>query len=183
MTAYVPLYQSVGLERKSHRLRIQTGTPANAAARLYIDFFTVITGSDSASGNIIVDDRDPSIQYTGSWGDAGVRWEYEQTTKQAPSDQAGGTARFLFNGAHFIPFFVLSMSPSCLPTVHRNQHHRLWHVTIQFWSWFDSVHWFRNRRCGYGFLYWRTKLSCHRTCSLFSCREPLRCPRTYHSHD
>jgi len=86
------------LTQGTHTLSVVSGTPANAAARLYIDFLTIDNGSDSASGNIIVDDRDSAIQYTGDWRDAGVPWEYDLTTKGAPEQVAGGTAAFRFNG-------------------------------------------------------------------------------------
>jgi hypothetical protein len=98
ITAYVQLYKSPSLTKGTHTLSVLAGTPANAAARLYIDFLTIDTGSDSASGNIIVDDRDSTIQYTGNWRDTGVPWEYDKTTRASPYQVAGGTAAFRFNG-------------------------------------------------------------------------------------
>ncbi|KIM22515.1 hypothetical protein M408DRAFT_332891 [Serendipita vermifera MAFF 305830] len=97
VTSHLILYQSPGLTKAQHTITIKTGTPANAAAHFYFDFFTVATGADSASGSIIVDDRDPSISYVGTWEDQGVTDEYLHTTRQAP-DLGGGSATFRFNG-------------------------------------------------------------------------------------
>ncbi|KAJ7059614.1 hypothetical protein C8F01DRAFT_989205, partial [Mycena amicta] len=44
----------------------------------------------------IVDDRDPTIAYGGSWSDGGVAQEFQSTTHWASA--AGSTARFSFTG-------------------------------------------------------------------------------------
>jgi hypothetical protein len=103
VTSHTLLYQSPGLPRDTHTLSIKTGTPSDPAARLYIDFFTVSTGSDSASGSIIVDDRDPSIVYTGTWPEAGAASEYLHTTEQSPDTANGGSAVLRYNGTVVSP--------------------------------------------------------------------------------
>ena len=134
VTSHVLLYQSPGLNKGTHTLSIET---LNPTASLYIDFFTVSTGSDSASGYIIVDDRDPSIVYTGVWPDAGASSEYLDTTRQSPSDSNGGSATIRFNGACIVLISVSLRPPKGLIPRYRNERDCLRH---------DTDH----RRGGYG---------------------------------
>jgi len=106
VTSHVLLYQSPGLNRDTHTLSVETVPASKSTTSLYIDFFTVSTGSDSASGYVIVDDRDTSIVYTGIWPDAGLPPEYLDTTRQSPNDGNGGSATIRFNGTCTLAVFV-----------------------------------------------------------------------------
>ena len=86
------------MARDTHTLSIQTGTPRNPAAFFYFDFFTVASGGDSVEGNVIVDDSDTTVLYTGEWSRAGATDEYLGTTTYAPPS---GSATFRFNGEFF----------------------------------------------------------------------------------
>ncbi|KIM22519.1 hypothetical protein M408DRAFT_28647 [Serendipita vermifera MAFF 305830] len=96
-TSWLTLYQSPILSKAQHNITIQTGVPLNPDAHFYFDFFTVATGSDSASGNVVVDDRDPLVSYQGTWVDHGVGEEYLHTVRLAPN-LGRGSATFSFNG-------------------------------------------------------------------------------------
>ncbi|KIM22514.1 hypothetical protein M408DRAFT_332890 [Serendipita vermifera MAFF 305830] len=98
VTSHVLLYKSTSLAKGSHTITVKTGTPANATAQFYFDYFAVSTGSDSTSGDVLVDDRDSSIVYSGPWVDNGISAEYLGTTRQSPGTANGGTATFRFNG-------------------------------------------------------------------------------------
>jgi len=125
MNSHVLLYELSGLYKTTHTLTIETLAASNPAARFYIDFFTVSTGSDSAYGYIIVDDRDPSIVYTGAWSDYGIPLEYMSTTKLAPQNGYGGSAMVPFNGTYIAGLF-LSICHGLIHR-HRNDRNRLRH--------------------------------------------------------
>ena len=61
----------------------------------HFDPFTV-TGA-AGQRNVIVDDNDPTIAYTGEWDDTASYREYLHTNHKSPSI-AGGTATMQFNG-------------------------------------------------------------------------------------
>lgn len=103
LTSHKNLYQSPGLSKGTHTLSIKTGAPRTAAARLYIDFLTISTGSDSVLGHVIVDERDPAIAYVGSWSNWGVPDEYMGTTRGSPAG-GGGSATLNFNGSSVTVF-------------------------------------------------------------------------------
>jgi hypothetical protein len=125
--SHVPLFQSPLLPKGQHTLFVKTTTPTNPAARLYVDFLTVSTGSNSASGDIIVDDRDISVAFTGNWITAGAPNEYNGTTRQCPDTSDGGTATFSFNGAYSSSQHPLS--PHVRIWLHRHRCHSLWDNT------------------------------------------------------
>lgn len=96
---HVALYQTPRLPKGPHTMTITV--PKSVPATLYLDFFTVDVGSDSASGNIIVDDSDPLITYNGDWLIGGAQYEYLHTTHGVWSDSQGD-ATFSFFGKSFI---------------------------------------------------------------------------------
>ena len=97
-SSHILLYRSSVLPVDSHTLTIEIGTPKNTAAHLYVDFFTISTDSDNVSGDIIYDERDPLVTYTGTWKESGGVDEYMHTATRAPSTDAGGSATFHFTG-------------------------------------------------------------------------------------
>jgi hypothetical protein len=110
--SHVLLYRSPVLAKGQHTLSVKTGTPTHPAALLYVDFLTVSTSSDTASGDIIVDDRDLSIAYTGTWIPHGQSNEYNDTTQESPDTPNGGTATFKFNGTFYVAHSLYSLSRS-----------------------------------------------------------------------
>ncbi|KAG8813374.1 hypothetical protein FRC18_002528, partial [Serendipita sp. 400] len=64
----------------------------------YFDFLTVNTAQENPVGDAIVDDRDLSILYSGTWEPNGAESEYLHTTSQTPKGPNGGTATFTFEG-------------------------------------------------------------------------------------
>jgi len=98
-TSHILFYQSPVLAQGQHTLTVRTGTSASGpTAPLYVDFLTIATGLDNVSGDVIVDDEDPSITYTGTWKIYDSRVLYMGTSRQSPTTAAGGTATFRFNG-------------------------------------------------------------------------------------
>jgi hypothetical protein len=107
--SHVLLYRSPVLAKGQHTLSV---TLTSATAPLYVDFLTVSTGSDTASGDIIVDDSDLSIAYTGTWIPHGQSNEYNDTTQESPDTPNGGTATFKFNGTFYVAPFLYSLGRS-----------------------------------------------------------------------
>ena len=106
-SSHILLYRSSVLPVDSHTLTIEIGTLNNDAAHLYVDFLTISTDSNNVSGDVIYDERDPLVTYTGIWKESGGADEYMHTTMRAPD--TGGSATFHFNGklANLFPTHLL----------------------------------------------------------------------------
>ncbi|KIM22516.1 hypothetical protein M408DRAFT_283743 [Serendipita vermifera MAFF 305830] len=123
VNSFVPLYQSPDLSKGQHTLTVKTRTLPNPVAAFYFDFFIIATGSNSAPGNVIVDDRDPWVSCVGTWDDHGTIDEYLHTTRLAP-DVGGGSATFRFNGNCFT---VHNPCPTCTYMQDRNIVDGIWY--------------------------------------------------------
>lgn len=62
------------------------------------------SGSDSVAGDVILDDRDQSLLFSGSWSNNGIVEEYMGTTRQTPGEANGGTMTLQFNGTAITVF-------------------------------------------------------------------------------
>ncbi|KAG8780525.1 hypothetical protein FRC15_009497 [Serendipita sp. 397] len=108
VTSHVLLYKSAVLGQAEHVLRIVS----NGGASFYFDYLTVDIGTGvpaggnttsstsdlMRNGKVIVDDRDASVSYTGTWTDTTSLQEYLGTTRLSPSKANGGNATFQFSG-------------------------------------------------------------------------------------
>jgi len=97
--AYVMFFDANNLEDGDHTA-VVTVDEASLEFPFYFDFFTV-TGA-KGQRNVIVDDADDTITYTGDWIDDGSYKDYLGTNHESPS-APGGSATIEFNG-QFIPF-------------------------------------------------------------------------------
>ncbi|KAG8801202.1 hypothetical protein FRC17_006698 [Serendipita sp. 399] len=101
VSSHILYYQSELLSPGTHTIK----ATSNGGNAFNFDFFVVDTGRDDftttagATGNVIVDDSDLSIQYAVSWKPQGVPQEYLGTTHQSPPRATGGNASFEFMGS------------------------------------------------------------------------------------
>ncbi|KAG8760032.1 hypothetical protein FRC14_004262 [Serendipita sp. 396] len=95
ITSHILFYQSPVLVNGTHTLKaISTG----GGSAFYFDFLTVDTAREDAVGDVIVDDRDLGVLYSGTWDQSGTESEYLYTTSKTPKGPNGGTATFTFEG-------------------------------------------------------------------------------------
>ncbi|KAG8786961.1 hypothetical protein FRC15_010369 [Serendipita sp. 397] len=95
VVSHILVYQSPVLFNGTHPLKaISTGR----GSPFYFDFLTVDNAQENPFGDVIVDDRDLSILYSGTWEPNGAESEYLHTTSQTPKGPNGGTATFTFEG-------------------------------------------------------------------------------------
>jgi hypothetical protein len=101
--SHQPLWTSPMLSLDTHTITINITDTSSNGPYFYFDFFTVDTGADSASGYVIVDNWDDSIDYSSGpqgWRPAGVQTEYLNTTAW-PLD-AGSSAIISFTGTFLL---------------------------------------------------------------------------------
>jgi hypothetical protein len=84
-----------GLSQGDHTLNITTDS---SGPYFYLDFVVVTTNNLNAPGYGIVDDRELSVSYSGTWGQSGAENEFQHTTSYSPSGANTGSATFTFNG-------------------------------------------------------------------------------------
>ena len=99
-TSHALLYKSPTLPKGNHTIKIAIASPSGTTTPgpFYLDYFTVDSGSESVTGDVILDERDPSLLYSGNWGFTGIPEEYMGTTRASPDAGNPGTMTFHFNG-------------------------------------------------------------------------------------
>lgn len=102
--SHVPFYTSPVLPHGQHTLLVNVNVESDHT--FFFDYLAVETddsifGSIPQDGAVVVDDRDPSIVFTGAWNDTStLLLEYNGTSTRAPwpDDRQNSTASFNFTG-------------------------------------------------------------------------------------
>jgi len=105
--SHVLLYQSPLLSQRAHTISIvlepSSFNGSGLPPTFYFDFFTIATECLSPFSNLIVDDKDPSMEYTGGHTDVRNGSEYMGT--EAMLTTVDGLVKFRFQGKSWCSFF------------------------------------------------------------------------------
>lgn len=94
--SHLLLYQSPPLVAGAHTLNISLSNMTSSGPKFYLDFFTVDVASATSPFNVIVDDQNPAISYSGNWTDSHSFNGFLGTDSLA--DLGGANATFTFIG-------------------------------------------------------------------------------------
>ncbi|PVF96528.1 hypothetical protein CPB86DRAFT_860151 [Serendipita vermifera] len=103
--SHVLVMRFYSLSQGQHTLNITFDRFALTRPFFYFDFVVVTTNDMNASGYVIVDDKDPSISYTGDWRQSPQNTtDYERSMMYTPAGINDLSASFTFTGTEVTVF-------------------------------------------------------------------------------
>lgn len=93
-TTHQALYRSPHLLAGTHTINISITDITSGGPYFWLDFLIITTDQESVAGHVIVDDRDPAIQYHEGWKLSGNPAEYLQTIHWPNNTDSYATMEF-----------------------------------------------------------------------------------------